>query len=356
MVDKINFIKEKLNDNEACIITSELHNYYLTGFKSTDGAFIIDKKDAYLLVDSRYIEAAEKSVKHCTVVGFNKLFDSIKDVLKKDGANKIFFERTHMTLTECDLYKSKLGDDFNLVFDETLDNLLLGLRLCKTDTEVEKIQKAQDITEEAMLSTLEKLYDGMTEREFALELEFAMKRLGAEEVSFDLITISGEKTSMPHGEPDNSPIKFNSFFTMDIGAVYMGYHSDMTRTVALGDVTDKMREVYNVVLEAQLVALSKIKAGVKCSDIDKAARDVITEAGYGEFFRHSTGHGVGIQIHEQPGVSPLCDTELKEGMVITIEPGIYLPGEFGVRIEDIVKVTKDGYYNFTKLPKELLVI
>ena len=355
MINKIKKLQNSLADGSAYLIISELHNFYLTGFKSTDGALLIDKNNAYLLVDSRYIEACELAVKHCKVVCFSRLFEGINEIIKSDNITTVYLEQDNLCVSASNAFCAKLEEaGVKAVSDNTLDKLLSELRLIKDENEKLKIQKAQEISEEAMLKTLEKLHKGMTEREFALELEYEMKKLGASEVSFDLITISGKKTSMPHGEPDESVIENNSFFTMDIGAVYDGYHSDMTRTVAIGEVNQKMCDIYSIVLEAQLTALEMVKAGVKCSDIDKAARDIITEAGYGDYFRHSTGHGVGIEIHENPGVSPSCDTVLEEGMVITIEPGIYLPGEFGVRIEDMVLVTKDGYHNFAKLPKELL--
>ena len=183
-----------------------------------------------------------------------------------------------------------------------------------------------------------------------------LKDLGAESVSFDLITITGKKTSLPHGVPGNDIIKNGDFVTFDIGATYKGYHSDMTRTVAVGSVTDKMKEVYNIVLDAQKMAMASVKPGIKCSDIDKIARDYIYSKGYEGCFGHATGHGVGLDIHEYPTVSPRCDTILKEGMIVTIEPGIYIKDNFGVRIEDTVIVTENGYKSFASLPKELTIL
>ena len=196
----------------------------------------------------------------------------------------------------------------------------------------------------------------MSERELSARLEFYMKRKGAEAVSFDLITITGKKTSLPHGVPSGDRVEEGDFFTCDFGAVYEGYHSDTTRTVAVGYATDEMRGIYEIVLRAQLAALEKIKPGTKCSEVDKTARDIITEAGYGKYFGHSTGHGVGLDIHELPFVSSKSDTLLLNGMVITDEPGIYLPGKFGVRIEDMLCVTENGYHNFVNLPKELIIL
>ena len=354
MKKRIEKLKSNLKCNEAYLITSELHNYYLSGFESTDGALIITKKDAYLLVDSRYIEAAQLDVKHMNVVCFSRLTESIVSILKEDSADTVYLEKENLSVKMCNAISSKLEEaGIKALADDELDDALLALRLCKDENEKTMLQKAQSISEMAMNNTLNKLHEGMTEREFAVELEYEMKKLGAKEVSFDLITISAEKTSMPHGVPGDVPIKNNSLFTMDIGAVYNGYHSDMTRTVAIGDITDRMKRIYDLVLKAQLAALDIVKPGVKCSEVDKAARDVIENAGYGDNFKHSTGHGVGLQIHEKPAVAPSGDIVLKPGMVITVEPGVYLPGQFGVRIEDMIIVTEDGYYNFAKEPKEL---
>ena len=179
---------------------------------------------------------------------------------------------------------------------------------------------------------------------------------GAEDISFDLITITGKKTSLPHGVPSDDIVKEGDFFTFDIGAVFEGYHSDTPRTVAIGYATDEMQEIYNIVLKAQLAALEKIKVGVLCSEVDKAARDIIDNVGYGKYFGHSTGHGVGLDIHEAPNVSPKSKMVLEKGMIITDEPGIYLPEKFGVRIEDMVCVTEKGCKNFVSLPKELIIL
>ena len=175
-------------------------------------------------------------------------------------------------------------------------------------------------------------------------------------LSFDTIAVAGAKTSMPHGVPDNNIVKSGDFITLDFGAVFDGYHSDMTRTFAVGQVSDKQIDVYNTVLEAQLKGMEIIKAGALCKDVDEAARNVIKSKGYGDFFGHGYGHGVGIEIHEYPRLSPKSEAVLEVGHVVTAEPGIYIPGEFGVRIEDMVMVTETGYYNFTKSEKKLIVI
>ena len=354
MVDRINKIKASLAENEAYFILSELTCFYLTDFRYTDGGMLITKDDATVLTDSRYIEAAEMKIKHCSVFQFSDLKKDTEELMRKNGVKKVYFEHQSLSLSRADTFKAvALAAGAEAVFDSKLDDMISSLRIIKTAQEIEKMKKAQEITELALKDALKILKPGITtERELALEIEFGMRRRGAQGVAFDLITISGKKTSMPHGEPDDKIIQNGDFITIDIGSCYEGYNSDMTRTIPVGNVSDKMKEIYNIVLEAQLAGLKAVKPGAKCSDCDKAARDIIEKAGYGEFFRHSTGHGVGIEIHEMPGVSPKSDYVLEEGMVITIEPGIYLPDEFGVRIEDMVCVTKDGCYNFATLSKQ----
>ena len=200
------------------------------------------------------------------------------------------------------------------------------------------------------------LRPGVTEREAALEIEFYMRRHGAEGVAFDLIVITGAKTSMPHGVPGEEKIQPGDFVTMDTGAVVNGMHSDMTRTVAIGHADDEMRQVYHTVLKAQQNAIAAVHAGVACKAVDFAARSVIEQAGYGEYFGHSTGHSVGLEIHESPAFSPRSEAIAQENMVITVEPGIYLPGKFGVRIEDMVRVTQNGCEDLTNAKKELIVL
>ena len=227
---------------------------------------------------------------------------------------------------------------------------------CITFDEVECIKKAQAIAEEAFEYILTFIKPGVTEKQIALELDFYMLSHGAEALSFETIAVTGKKTSMPHGVPDDTVVESGDFITMDFGAVYKGYHSDMTRTVAVGSVSDEQRKIYENVLQAQKSALSLLRAGEACQKADAAARDIISNAGYGKFFGHGTGHGVGVEIHEEPNLSPNYESPLKVGNVVTVEPGIYLPGKFGVRIEDMALITEDGYENLTKTPKELIVI
>lgn len=354
---RINELRKFLKSpKEALLITNEVNIGYFCGFFHSEGYLYISQTVNALLVDFRYYEAAQNKA-FCDVLCFSKLSESLNELLNKDGIQNLHFESSYITVERFNFFKGKLeAVGVSSACDGTLDKHIASIRIIKSADELEKIQTAQNIAEKAYLEMLNILKPGVAERELAAYLEYKMKLNGAEDISFDLITIAGEKTSLPHGVPSDNTVKEGDFFTCDFGAVYEGYHSDTTRTVAVGYASAEMKEIYSIVLKAQLSALEKIKPGEKCSEVDKTARDIISGAGYGEFFGHSTGHGVGLDIHELPFVSAKSAAVLKPGMVITDEPGIYLPGRFGVRIEDMLSVTKDGCYNFVTLPKELIII
>ena len=348
------FIKNK---DEALLITNEVNIGYFSGFFHSEGYLLVTSENSYLIVDFRYAEAAEKNSNGCKVVMYGKLSQDLLDILGNEGINSVCFEADSITVSRFDFFKKLLAQHkIDCIADQKLCRHIADIRIIKDSTELEKIQKAQSIAEKAYLEVLNYVRPGVSEKEISARLDYLMNIYGAECKSFDLITITGKKTSLPHGVPSDDIVKEGDFFTFDFGAVYEGYHSDTTRTVAVKYATDKMTEIYNIVLKAQLAALEKIKPGVKCSEVDKTARDIIAEHGYGKYFGHSTGHGVGLDIHEAPAVSPRGEAVLKSDMVITDEPGIYLPNEFGVRIEDMLCVTEDGYKNFVSLPKELIIV
>lgn len=348
------FIK---SPDTAVLIKNEINVGYFSGFHHSEGVFLLTSDKAYLLVDFRYFEAAQKFAVGCEVICFKKLIADISEILKKECVTKIVAEADTFTVAENDLYKEHFAEKgIEFYCDSALDKAVSNIRIIKDKSEFDKILKAQQIAEKTYNEVLNYIKPGVSERKIAVEFEYLMKQYGAERVSFDLITITGSKTSLPHGVPSDDAVKSGDLFTMDFGAVYDGYHSDTTRTVAVNFATDEQREIYNIVLKAQLAVLDEVKAGKTCSEIDKIARNIITEAGYGECFGHSTGHGVGLEIHELPNVSPRGEIILEEGMVITDEPGIYLPKKFGVRIEDMLYVTEKGYNNFVSLPKELIIL
>lgn len=350
----MNRVVEWLPDNTAALIFTTVNRQYLTGFDSSLGYLIISKSDACLFVDGRYILAAKQSVKNCRVELFGAKSGVVKDYVKSLGVKTLICENT-ISVAQFDVFKNTF-DDVEVTAGGGLCDFINGLRKIKTEFEVESIIKAQRIAEKAFSDVLNFIKSGITERDVAAELEYRMKKYGSENPSFDTIAVAGLKSAMPHGEPDDNVIKDGDFLTMDFGATYNGYHSDMTRTVAIGHVTDKMQLVYNTVLEAQLAAERTVKNGVLCSEVDNAARSVISNKGFGEYFTHSTGHGIGLEIHEAPTVSSLSETPLQSGMIISDEPGVYIENEFGVRIEDMLLVTDEGSKNLTLAEKSLIIL
>lgn len=339
----------------AALITSEVNCRYFSGFAYTDGAVLITKDEAFLLCDFRYIEAAQKFASpDLNVVKFSRLYDTINDIILTKNIKSVMIEEESVTVARLAIMKEKLKAE--LLTDAKLSEKVRAIRVIKTADEISLITRAQRITERALTELLNYVKPGVTERQMSVELEHLIHVYGGEKIAFELITIAGANTSLPHGVPGDYAVREGDFFTFDIGAVYQGYHSDMTRTYAVGHATDKMREIYDIVYQAHLKAAEKIAAGNTTADVDNAARDYIESKGYGELFGHSTGHGVGLEIHEDPRVYKTDNTVLREGMVITDEPGIYLPGEFGVRIEDMVVVGAEGGRSLAELPKELIVI
>ena len=355
-MEKLNELRALLKSScEAILICSQDNRRYFTGFPSSDGYLLVTKTDAVLFLDSRYIEAAQKSVSACKCVLLRKVSEEIKNYIKQNNILKIYIERVKMTVATADFLKTAFLP-CRCTPSKKLEVLIDKLRMVKTPDEIECIKKAQAIAEDAFRHVLTFIKPGVTEKEIALQLDFYMLSHGAEALSFETIAVTGKKTSMPHGVPDDSVVKSGDFVTMDFGAVYKGYHSDMTRTVAVGKDSQKQKEIYDTVLSAQKAALDILKKGVSCKDADGAARDIIKNAGYGDYFGHGTGHGVGIEIHESPNLSPRSEQILDTGHIVTVEPGIYIPDEFGVRIEDMALITENGYENLTSTPKELIIL
>lgn len=349
-------LKSFLQDKDyAAFIVSEENRRYFTAFPSSDGFLIVTAEKAVFVTDSRYIEAAQQQCVDCDeVLLFKSIKESIVPVVEELGIKKLAVESGRITLRQLAMYSSGINVKFET--DNALENAIEDIRLIKSREEIDRVVKAQRIAEKAFEHILGFIKVGMTEREIGLELDYFMLRNGADALSFETIAVSGEKTSMPHGVPGMRKIRNGDFITMDYGAVVEGYHSDMTRTIAVGSVSDEQKKVYDTVLKAQTEAFAVMKPGIPCADVDKAARDVIAQAGYGDYFGHGLGHGVGIEIHEEPRLSPFGKKVLESGILVTNEPGIYLPGKFGVRIEDMAFITDDGYENLTVCPKELIII
>ncbi len=356
MTERLNRLRTMLSGKADCaLVTDDINRRYLTGMKSSAGYVLVFPDECVLVIDSRYIERAREAVKHCTVIQQETpVLKQLAAIFKYHNVKTCALESMTLTLSRAETFRKIQGVEF--LTDNTLSQALYDLRTVKTPDEIEKIIAAQRIAEEAYGKLLEKLSAGMTERDAAIELDFGMRRLDAEDLSFETIALTGAHTSMPHGVPDDRVIQKGDFVLFDFGATVDGYHSDMTRTVCIGQPTGEMREVYEIVRKAQEAARDAAKPGISGKDLDATARQIIEEAGYGDAFGHALGHGVGLEIHEFPVAAPARDTLMEPGNVVTIEPGIYLPGKFGVRIEDFVEITEGGCHTLTGIPNELICL
>lgn len=349
------FAKNMPESVDAVMILSEENRLYFTGFASSDGCLLIKKDRAVFFTDSRYIEAAAKAITGCEVRETDDFTVQFTQLLESWDVKRVGIESEKLTVSRFAQYQSRFSPVV-FVADGEIDSLITAMRSVKSEEELACIETAQKIAEDAFAHIVNFIAVGRTEREVALELDFYMLRHGAEAVSFETIAVSGANSSMPHGVPSQKKLAKGDLLTLDFGAVYRGYHSDMTRTVAIGCADDEQRAVYELVLAAQQTCLAGLREGLSGVDADALAREVIQNSGYGAFFSHGTGHGVGIEIHESPNLSPRSVAALVCGNVVTVEPGIYLPGRFGVRIEDMAVITKDSCRNLTSAPKELLIL
>ena len=353
-MNHLEHIAAHLDGLDAILLTSEANCYYATGFMG-EGIALVTRRGSWYFTDSRYTEAADKAIGDAAVireVSREKPFSAlINEALAEAGAEKAGFEEQRMTVAEHAVYSEKLHCTLT-----PASSLMTELRGSKDEEELSCMTAAQRIAEGALEQILKEIRPGMTEKEIAARLNYLMVSAGAEKTAFDTIVASGPNGSMPHAVPGMRKVREGDFITMDFGCVYKGYCSDMTRTVALGRPSDEMRNVYDIVLQAQLAGIAAAKAGVTGAAIDGAARKVIQDAGYGACFGHSFGHSLGIDIHEAPNAAPGNDKPMPDGAVVSAEPGIYLPGKFGVRIEDVMILRPDGAQVITKAPKALLVL
>ena len=340
---------------DAMMITSWPNRLYATGFKSTAGMALVTKSESYFFTDCRYIEAANKNITGA-VIRMNtndvSLTDLANEVIQAHNIQKLGFEDEYATVSEYNNWQKKLACK-ELV---PATGLLMDLRKVKDEEEVRRLISAQRIAEKALKDVLEFIKPGKTEKEISAYLQYRMLCHGAEKMSFEPIVVSGVNSSMPHGVPSDKKVEEGEFITMDFGCVYGGYCSDMTRTVAVGHVTEEMEKVYYTVLEAQKAGIAAAKAGVTGKSVHEAAAKVIAGAGYGEYFGHGFGHSLGVEIHENPRFSLLNDKPVPAGAAMSAEPGIYLPGKFGVRIEDVIIVREDGCTDITEAPHELIIL
>ena len=347
MQSRIDTLRNSLNDGEAAFISRYPNIFYYSGFTSEDGYLLISHDKLLLITDSRYTIQAKNQSPEFEVVDIKSGWENI---FRRIDAEFIGYEENHVTVKEYRNLRLKAGSK-ELI---EMQKLITAPRRVKDNIEIEKISVAERIGDEAFSYVLDRIKPGRTERDIALDIEFFMKKQGASALSFDTISASGVRSAMPHGAATDKPLEKGDFLTLDFGCVYEGYCSDMTRTVVIGHADERQREIYNIVLKAQQSALDALGAGKRCDEIDAAARKIIKDAGYGDNFGHGLGHSVGIEIHENPSLSPKCTDVIEIGNVLTVEPGIYIEGFGGVRIEDLTAVTSNGVKNLTSSPKQLI--
>ena len=339
---------------DGLLLTSRYARFYAAEFDIAEGVAVVSKNGCRYFTDSRYIESAMNNIKAFEVLmtdrsmPFNQL---INNAIADFGITKLGYEEDYLTVKEFLEYEKNLQT--GLV---PLNKAIHSFRAVKEDWELDIMRKAQDITDQAFAQVLPKIKAGLTEKQLQAELIYCLYANGADGLSFDPIVVSGPNTSMPHGVAGDRVIQEGDFITMDFGALYNGYCADMTRTVAVGYATEEMEKVYNTVLQAQLAGIAATKAGIPGKEIDGAARKVITDAGYGPYFGHGYGHSLGLEVHENPSPNSRNDKPMPVGAVASAEPGIYLPGRFGVRIEDTCVFLEDGIEILTKSPKNLIIV
>ncbi|MBQ6840090.1 MAG: aminopeptidase P family protein [Oscillospiraceae bacterium] len=343
-------------DGEAdgLLLTSRYSRHYGAQHDIAEGVAVVSKAGCRYFTDSRYIEAAQNGIRDFAVLEMsraNPFHKLINEAIADFGITVLGYEEDYLTAAELRGYEEKLNA--KLV---PMNGKIHSFRSVKEDWELDRMRKAQAITDKAFSEVLGRIKAGMTEKQLQAELIYCLYKNGGEGLAFDPIVVSGPNTSLPHGVATDRVIREGDFITMDFGVILEGYCSDMTRTVAVGYATEEMEKVYNTVLQAQLAGIAASRAGATGAEIDGAARQVITDAGYGKYFGHGYGHSIGMECHEAPNCNPSGQIPMQVNMVSSAEPGIYLPGKFGVRIEDLVIFTQDGCENITTSPKNLIIV
>ena len=343
-----------LKEGEGLLLTSRYSRHYGAQCDIAEGVAVVSKAGCRYFTDSRYIEAAQNGIKGFEVLEMNRnnpYHQLINEAIADFAISTLGYEEEYLTVSELRSFEEKLNA--KLV---PMNEKIHSFRSVKEDWELARMRKAQEMTDKAFSEVIGRIKAGMTEKQLQAELIYCLYKNGAEGLSFDPIVVSGPNTSLPHGVATDRVIREGDFITMDFGVIVEGYCSDMTRTVAVGYATEEMQKVYSTVLQAQLAGIAATKAGATGAEIDGAARQVITDAGYGDCFGHGYGHCIGMECHEMPSCSPRGTAPMQVNMVSSAEPGIYLPGKFGVRIEDLVIITADGCENITTSQKNLIII
>lgn len=351
-MNKLQVIRDYFDqfDIDSLLITNPYNRRYLTNFTGTAGVVLITKQDALFITDFRYTEQAKEQIENFEIIEHKGQIETeINNQLKKLNVKSLGFESEHVTFHLYERYKEML--DARLI---PVNNIVESMRKVKSKDEIKILKRAAKIADDAFIHILNYIRPGVEEIEIAIELEYFMKQAGATAASFDIIVASGYRSSLPHGTASRKVINSGELVTLDFGAVYKGYCSDITRTVAVGDVNEQLKTIYDVVLTAQKKGIKKIKEGMTGKEADAITREFITEQGYGSYFGHGTGHGIGLQVHEGPTLSPRSNDTLTSGMVVTIEPGIYIPDVGGCRIEDDIVITEDGNERLTHSTKAFI--
>lgn len=337
---------------DGMLITSASNLRYMTQFTGTAGMALVTSTDAIFITDFRYTEQAREQAKHYEVVEHKgNILDELAKQVERLRVERLGFEQEHVTFYTYEQYRKNLTSEL-----VPTSNLIEKLRLVKDESEINRLKDAAKIADDAFEHILSVIKPGISERAVANELEFFMRNQGATSSSFDIIVASGTRSALPHGVASDKIIERGDFVTLDFGAYYKGYCSDITRTVAVGEPDDKLKEIYDIVLEAQKLGVAQIKPGMSGKEADAITRNYISDKGYGDYFGHSTGHGIGLDIHEGPTLSMKSTQLLEKGMVVTVEPGIYLTGIGGVRIEDDIVLTENGNERLTYSPKDLIIL
>ncbi|KGX88851.1 M24 family metallopeptidase [Pontibacillus litoralis] len=353
-MEKIRNIREMMKEQEmdGFLITSSKNRRYITNFTGTAGVVLITMEEAIFITDFRYMKQAADEVKGFTIIQHHgPIHEEIATQVNRCGVHQLGFEKAHMTYAQYEAYQKVV--DVSLV---PTGNMIEKLRLIKNEDEIKILKEAAQIADAAFEHILTYIKPGVKEIDVANELEFFMRQQGATSSSFDIIVASGYRSALPHGVASDKVIQSGELVTLDFGALYKGYCSDITRTVAVGEISESLREIYDTVLEAQLRGLQGLKAGITAKEADDLTRDYITEKGYGDYFGHSTGHGIGLDVHEGPGLSFRSQETLKPGMVVTVEPGIYVPEIGGCRIEDDTVITESGNERLSTSTKKLITL
>ena len=356
---RIEKLRNKLDADTAVLVTDNISRRYLSGFASSAGYMYLSKNRSFLFLDFRYYEKAKIARAQGKASAETEICEAklsrkeqLSKLLAEDKITKLLYENRRMT---CEAFSGLQRDVGDVVSLCEANDVLEALRASKDEYELSRIVEAQRITDLGFEHIVKYIKKGMTENEIALELEFFMRKNGADGLAFNTICVSGKKSSMPHGEPDETVVS-DGFLTLDFGARFDGYCADMTRTLCIGDPTPEMKKIYDTVYDAQNAAFAKISADVVGKEVDKAARDLIYSAGYEGCFGHSTGHSLGLEIHESPNFSPREEAKIPKNAVLSVEPGIYIEGKCGVRIEDIVFLTENGYKNLTNSTKDIIIL